>query len=112
MESIEQAQTRLRSVISSIYYPDRDTIHELKKLRTEDGSLNYEAIVYHGKPNECHIMATTKVLHSGHGERIAVTTFMDISEIKLLKNALMAAQYANQAKTMFLNNSPMIFAPR
>lgn len=104
MESIEQAQTRLRSVISSIYYPDRDTIHELKKLRTEDGSLNYEAIVYHGKPNECHIMATTKVLHSGHGERIAVTTFMDISEIKLLKNALMAAQYANQAKTMFLNN--------
>ncbi len=104
MESMEQAQLALREVISSIYYPEQETIEQLKGFRESDGSLNYEAIVYYGQPNECHVMATTNVLHRRAGERVVVTTFMDISEINLLRNALAAAEHANQAKTMFLNN--------
>lgn len=104
MPSMEQAQNELRQVISSIYYPQQDTMEKLKALRAKDGALNYEAIIYHGQPNECHVMATTNVLRKVGGQRVVVTTFMDISEINLLKNALMAAQHANQAKTMFLNN--------
>ncbi len=104
MESIEQAQQELREVVAAVYYPEKETMEKLKKFRTSDGSLNYEAIVYRGQPNERHIMASTNVLYRGDGERVAVTTFMDISEINLLRNALSAAQHANQAKTMFLNN--------
>lgn len=103
-ESMEQAQQNLRGVISAICYPEQDTKEKLKSLRDVDGSLNYEAIVFQGQPNECHIMATTKVLHDGQGDRVVVTTFLDVSEINLLRNALLAAQHANQAKTMFLNN--------
>ena len=104
VRSLEEAQQTLRGVISAVYYPQQETIEKLRKLRDTDGSLNYEAIVHRGKPNECHIMASTNVLYQGNGERVAVTTFMDTSEINLLKNALMAAEHANQAKTMFLNN--------
>ena len=104
METVEQAQRELRKVVSSVYYPESDTLSRLKNLRQSDGSLNYEAVVYRGEPNECHIMASTNVLHRGTGERVVVTTFMDVSELNILKNALMAAQHANQAKTIFLNN--------
>lgn len=104
MASMEDAQRELHRVISAVYYPHQDTMDKLRKLRTTDGSLNYEAIVYHGQPNECHIMASTNVLYRGHGERVVVTTFMDVSEVNLLRNALLTAQHANQAKTMFLNN--------
>lgn len=104
MKSVEQAQVELREVLSEVYYPQKDTKEKLRNLREHDGSLNYEAIVYRGKPYECHIMASTNVLYRGSGERVVVTTFMDVSEINLLRNALLAAQNANQAKTMFLNN--------
>lgn len=104
MQSTEQAQQELRKVISSIYYPEQGTLEKLKNLRHTDGSLNYEAVVYYNQPAECHIMASTNVLYRADGQRVAVTTFMDISEINLLRNALTTAQRANQAKTMFLNN--------
>lgn len=104
MKSVEQAQMELREVLSEVYYPQKDTKEKLRSLREHDGSLNYEAVVYRGKPYECHIMASTNVLYRGSGERVVVTTFMDVSEINLLRNALLAAQNANRAKTMFLNN--------
>ena len=104
MKSMEEAQDKLRKVILSVYYPEKETQEKLKNLRGIDGSLNYEAIIYRGQPKECHIMASTNVLRRGKEERVVVTTFMDVSEINVLKNALLAAQHANQAKTMFLNN--------
>lgn len=104
MESVEQAQRKLKKIVASIYYPQPETLEKLKNLRKNDGVMNYEAVVYRGEPRECHIIATTKVLHDGQGDRVVVTTFMDVSEINLLRNALLAAQHANQAKTMFLNN--------
>lgn len=104
MESIEQAQRELKKIVTSIYYPQPETLEKLKNLRKNDGVMNYEAVVYRGEPRECHIIATTKVLHDAQGDRVVVTTFMDVSEINLLRNALLAAQHANQAKTMFLNN--------
>lgn len=104
MPSMEVAQKCLCSVIGSMYYPESDTLEKLKNLRATDGSLNYEAIIYRGEPNERHIMASTNVLYRANGERVVVTSFMDVSEINLLRNALMAAEHANQAKTMFLNN--------
>lgn len=104
MESIEQAQQNLRSVISAIYYPEPTTLERLKSLRVNDGSLNYEAVIHRGHPNECYVMASTNVLRRRSKERVVVTTFMDVSEINLLRDALLTAQHANQAKTMFLNN--------
>ena len=104
MESIEQAQQNLRNVISAIYYPEPTTLERLKSLRVNDGSLNYEAVIHRGNSNECYVMASTNVLRRRAEERVVVTTFMDISEINLLRNALVEEQNANQAKTMFLNN--------
>lgn len=37
-------------------------------------------------------MATTKVLRDAQDERVVVTTFLDVSEITLLRNALVAAE--------------------
>ena len=79
-----------------------DVIEKLKRLHKVDDMVDYECIIGKGEPNECHALATTKVIRVPSGERAVITTFLDVSEMVVLKNALQKAEEGNRAKSSFL----------
>ena len=101
-KNIEDIQKRLGETISKLYYPDATTVEKLKDLRYSDALVEYECIINKGKDNECHILAKTKVVLTPEGERAVVTTFLDISNMIVLKKALERAEEGSRAKTAFL----------
>ena len=102
IESVEAAQRELGPLLRQVYYPDSDVLNQLKKLRNEDDMVDYECIIGKGKANECHALAKTKVVHIPTGERAVLTTFVDVSDMVMLKNALHCAEDGSRAKSSFL----------
>ncbi len=102
LKDIEDAQMHLGLVLSRIYYPDAQTCERLKALRKEDDFVDYECILNHGCPGECHIMAKTKVFRIPSGKRAVVTTFLDVSDMVVLRDALKKAEEGSRAKSSFL----------
>ena len=102
IESVEAAQRELGPLLRQVYYPDSDVLNQLKKLRNEDDMVDYECIIGEGKANECHALAKTKVVHIPTGERAVLTTFVDVSDMVMLKNALRRAEEGSRAKSSFL----------
>lgn len=102
IESVEAAQRELGPLLRQVYYPDSEVPNELKKLRNEDDMVDYECIIGKGKANECHALAKTKVVHIPTGERAVLTTFVDVSDMVMLKNALHRAEEGSRAKSSFL----------
>ena len=84
VENIEEAQSKLGTMLKKVIYPDVDVIEKLKRLHKVDDMVDYECIIGKGEPNECHALATTKV------------------EMVVLKNALQKAEEGNRAKSTFL----------
>lgn len=102
-DSIDYVQTKLDQMMYKVKYMDEDVINRLKRLREDDDMVvDYECVINEGCENECHIMAKTKVFITPRGERAVVTTFIDISDIIIMKNALKQAEEGNRAKTRFL----------
>lgn len=64
--------------------------------------VDYECIISRGEPNECHAVAKTRVIRVPSGERAVITTFLDVSEMVVLKNALHQAEEGSRAKSSFL----------
>ena len=102
IESVEAAQRELGPLLRQVYYPDSEVLNQLKKLRNEDDMVDYECIIGKGKANECHALAKTKVVHIPTGERAVLTTFVDVSDMVMLKNALRRAEEGSCAKSSFL----------
>ena len=102
IESVEAAQRELGPLLRKVYYPDSDVLNQLKKLRNEDDMVDYECIIGKGKANECHALAKSKVVHIPTGERAVLTTFVDVSDMVMLKNALRRAEEGSRAKSSFL----------
>lgn len=102
IESVEAAQRELGALLRQVYYPDSEVLNQLKKLRNEDDMVDYECIIGKGKANECHALAKTKVVHIPTGERAVLTTFVDVSDMVMLKNALRCAEEGSRAKSSFL----------
>ncbi|RHD33498.1 response regulator [Blautia obeum] len=102
IESVEAAQRELGPLLRQVYYPDSDVLNQLKKLRNEDDMVDYECIIGKGKANECHALAKSKVVHIPTGERAVLTTFVDVSDMVMLKNALRRAEEGGRAKSSFL----------
>ena len=102
IESVESAQRELGPLLRQVYYPDSDVLNQLKRLRNEDDMVDYECIIGKGKANECHALAKTKVVHIPTGERAVLTTFVDVSDMVMLKNALHRAEEGSRAKSSFL----------
>ena len=61
-------------------------------LRDEDVVVDYECIINKDSEKECHAMAKTKSIYLPSGERVAVTTFLDVSDMMMLRKALQQAQ--------------------
>ena len=102
IESVEAAQRELGPLLRQVYYLDSDVLNQLKKLRNEDDMVDYECIIGKGKANECHALAKSKVVHIPTGERAVLTTFVDVSDMVMLKNALRRAEEGSRAKSSFL----------
>lgn len=102
IEGVEAAQRELGPLLRQVYYPDSEVLNQLKKLRNEDDMVDYECIIGKGKANECHALAKTKVVHIPTGERAVLTTFVDVSDMVMLKNALHCAEEGSRAKSSFL----------
>ena len=102
IESVEAAQRELGPLLRQVYYPDSDVLNQLKKLRNEDDMVDYECIIGKGKANECHALAKSKVVHIPTGERAVLTTFVDVSDMVMLKNTLRRAEEGSRAKSSFL----------
>ena len=102
IESVEAAQRELGPLLRQVYYPDSEVLNQLKKLRNEDDMVDYECIIGKGKANECHALAKTKVVHIPTGERAVLTTFVDVSDMVMLKNTLRRAEEGSRAKSSFL----------
>lgn len=102
IESVEAAQRELGPLLRQVYYPDSDVLNQLKKLRNEDDMVDYECTIGKGKANECHALAKSKVVHIPTGEKAVLTTFVDVSDMVMLKNALRRAEEGSRAKSSFL----------
>ena len=102
IESVEAAQRELGPLLRQVYYPDSKVLNQLKKLRNEDDMVDYECIIGKGEANECHALAKTKVVHIPTGERAVLTTFVDVSDMVMLKTALRRAEEGSRAKSSFL----------
>ena len=103
--TLEEVQDELGIILkNNIYYPDPGTIEKLKSLRNVNDNVEYECVINRGTPHECHTMAKTQVFITPDGERAVVTTFLDVSSMVMLKNALMRAEEGSRAKTNFLFN--------
>lgn len=101
-KSVEEAQQRLGATLRKVYYPQTDTIKHLKKLRNEDDMVDYECVIGKGESNECHALAKTKVVVIPSGERAVITTFLDVSDMIILRKALKQAEEGSRAKSSFL----------
>ena len=99
---IEEAQQNIGKILKKLYYPDPDTVSRLTRLREVNDMVDYECIIGKGKANECHALAKTKVVHIPTGERAVLTTFVDVSDMVMLKNALHRAEEGSRAKSSFL----------
>lgn len=102
--NIEEVQSNLGPILSKVYYPDPETIEKLKGLRKVDDYVEYECVINRGTDHESHAMAKTQIFITPDGERAVVTTFLDVSSMIMLKNALMRAEEGSRAKTTFLFN--------
>ena len=70
-DTVDNLQKHVADVIKNIYYPSPDTLDELKKLRTEDGTVDYECIFNKCTEKEFNVKAKTKCFYSHTGQRIA-----------------------------------------
>ena len=102
LHSVKQAQHELGNVLKKVYYPDSTTPKALRRLRDEDDTVDYECVINRGEKNECQALAKTKVVIIPSGERAVITTFIDVSNMVTLENALKRAEQGSKAKSDFL----------
>ena len=103
-ETIAEVQENLGSILAKFYYPNPDTVEKLKNLRNENGAVDYEFVINPGTDKACHALAKTKRSLSPTGEYMVVTTFLDVSDMVMLQNALKRAEEGSRAKSAFLFN--------
>ena len=102
VSSPAEFQANLVPILKGIWYPDASVAQKLIGLRNTDGAVDYECILYYGTPKACHIMAKSKNVRLPNGERAVVTTFLDVSDMILLRQALHRAEEGSRAKSSFL----------
>lgn len=103
-DNINEVQENLGNILSKFYYPNPETVEKLKALRDHNGAVDYEFVINKGTDKECHALAKTKKFLSPDKEWMVVTTFLDVSDMVMLKKALEQAEEGSRAKTAFLFN--------
>lgn len=104
VDSINELQKNLASLIGNIYYPSPVTLIKLKELRTTDASVDYDCILNKGLDNEKTVIGKTRIVYSPQGRRLIYSTYVDASEMQALQTAVDNAESGNRAKADFLFN--------
>ena len=102
VKDVKEAQQKLGIILKGVYYPEKETMEKLKDLRNTDAVVDYECIINKDTEKECHAVAKTKSIYLPSGERAVVTTFLDVSDMMMLRKALQQAQAGSKAKSDFL----------
>lgn len=102
VKNVQEMQENMATFLARIYYPDPETLSCLRVLREQDSYVDYECILNPGREEECHIMARTKTFTVPDSERVAVSTFLDVSDMVMLREALRKAEEGSRAKSSFL----------
>lgn len=85
-DNVQTAKAHMRELIKKTTYPDPTTVPKLIKLRTEDGTVDYECEISNSKGYSTSLLARTEIYTTLDGERAVFTTFLDVSENTALKN--------------------------
>lgn len=83
---LEDARAHVNEIMPKTMYPDSGTMAKLLKLREKDGGVDYECTVTGLGGSQTNVLAHTETITDDLGHRSVLSTFLDISENKTLKN--------------------------
>ena len=82
---IAEAQTEVPRTLSAAIFNDQAVLDKLIELQTKDGSVDFECQITNSKGRTSNLLLHSEIVTNPLGERIAYTTFLDISENKQLQ---------------------------
>lgn len=83
---LEDARAHVCDIMPKTMYADSGTMAKLLKLREKDGGVDYECTVTGLNGAKTNVLAHTETITDDLGHRSVLSTFLDISENKTLKN--------------------------
>ena len=83
---LEDARAHVDEIMPKTRYLDSGTVGKLLKLREKDGGVDYECTVTGMNGIQTNVLAHTETITDDLGHRSVLSTFLDISENKTLKN--------------------------
>ena len=81
---IAEAQTELPRTLSAAVFNDQAVVAKLIELKTKDGSVDFECQITNSKGRTSNLLLHSEIVTNPLDERIAYTTFLDVSENKQL----------------------------
>ena len=81
---IAEAQTELPRTLSAAVFNDQAALEKLREMKTTDGSVDFECQLTNSKGRTSSLLLHSETVTNPLGERIAYTTFLDVSENKQL----------------------------
>ena len=81
---LQEAQANFRGILQNAIFSDDLTVQELKELRNHDGPITYECVLCGKNGMRNRVQARTVSVTNPQGQRVIITTFIDISNNKAL----------------------------
>ena len=81
---LQEAQANFRGILQDAIFSDDLTVQELKELRNHDGPITYECVLCGKNGMRNRVQARTVSVTNPQGQRVIITTFIDISNNKAL----------------------------
>ena len=83
-KDLQEAQANFRGILEDAVFSDDLTVQELKELRNHDGPITYECILHGKNGMRTQVQARTVSVMNPQGQRVIISTFIDISNSKAL----------------------------
>ena len=81
---IAEAETEVPRTLTAAVFNDSAVVDKLIEIQKQDGSVDYECQVTNSKGRTSNLLLHSETVTNPLGERIAYTTFLDVSENKQL----------------------------
>lgn len=82
---IAEAETEVPRALKAAVFNDQTVVKKLIELQTQDGSVDFECQITNSKGRTSNLLLHSETVMNPLGDRIAYTTFLDISENKQLQ---------------------------
>lgn len=82
---IAEAETEVPRALKAAVFNDPTVVKKLIELQTQDGSVDFECQITNSKGRTSNLLLHSETVMNPLGDRIAYTTFLDISENKQLQ---------------------------